>query len=243
MVVVIAVIFVFSLVQSLFGMGLLLFGTPTLLLMGHDFSATLSFLLPASLTISVLQRYSAEVQIDGALRRRFLMWCLPWVGVALALRLAFGAKLQLDVGVALFLLLAGFLRISGWLDTVVRAFVVRFEIPYLAVMGMVHGLTNMGGSLLSVFASTKYAGKARVLGAVSLCYLYFAAVQLLVLAVFEPHLFGMAQLGSVAVAAVGYLLCGRRLFTGISEGRYRMAFTVFIFAYAVLLLARSTNLV
>ena len=41
------IISVLSIVQSLFGIGLLVFGTPTLLLMGYPFPNTLAILLPA----------------------------------------------------------------------------------------------------------------------------------------------------------------------------------------------------
>ena len=44
-----------SIIQSIFGIGVLVFGTPTLLLMGYDFITTLALLVPASMTISLLQ--------------------------------------------------------------------------------------------------------------------------------------------------------------------------------------------
>ena len=49
------VIFLFSGVQSIFGVGLLLFGTPTLLLLGYPYADTLWILVPASVTISIVQ--------------------------------------------------------------------------------------------------------------------------------------------------------------------------------------------
>lgn len=52
---ILAVIAVLSVVQSLFGMGILVFGTPTLLLMGYDFITTPGYLLPTSFAISLLQ--------------------------------------------------------------------------------------------------------------------------------------------------------------------------------------------
>ena len=49
------IIAVFSIVQSIFGVGLLLFGTPTLLLLEYSYSETLWLLLPCSVTISLIQ--------------------------------------------------------------------------------------------------------------------------------------------------------------------------------------------
>jgi len=47
------VVIVTPVVQSLFGVGVLLFGTPLLLLPGHDFADVLAVLLPISISINV----------------------------------------------------------------------------------------------------------------------------------------------------------------------------------------------
>ena len=79
---ILAVIALLSVVQSIFGMGVLIFGTPTLLLMGYDFTTTLGYLLPASFAISLLQVLSAgssRVRIS----RYLYLFCLPGIGVGL----------------------------------------------------------------------------------------------------------------------------------------------------------------
>ena len=44
-----------SLVQSIFGTGVLLFGTPILLILGYNFQYTLIILLPISISINLFQ--------------------------------------------------------------------------------------------------------------------------------------------------------------------------------------------
>ena len=44
-----------SLVQSIFGTGVLLFGTPILLILGYNFQYSLIILLPISVSINLLQ--------------------------------------------------------------------------------------------------------------------------------------------------------------------------------------------
>ena len=56
------VVVVFATVQSLFGVGLLVFGTPTLLLLGYSFESTIAVLLPASITISFLQVRAGKIE-------------------------------------------------------------------------------------------------------------------------------------------------------------------------------------
>ena len=41
--------------QSIFGIGLLVFGTPTLMILGYQYSDILSVLLPISCSISLIQ--------------------------------------------------------------------------------------------------------------------------------------------------------------------------------------------
>ena len=41
--------------QSIFGIGLLLYGTPIFLILGNDFLYSLNILLPVSMTISLMQ--------------------------------------------------------------------------------------------------------------------------------------------------------------------------------------------
>ncbi|QNU42230.1 hypothetical protein IDH70_12815 [Mixta calida] len=54
-------------------------------------------------------------------------------------------------------------RISGYL----RRFIENNSRKYLVVMGCVHGLSNMGGSLLSAYAVTRHQMKQEVLAASS----------------------------------------------------------------------------
>ena len=48
---IVALLVVLSIVQSIFGMGILIFGTPTLLLAGYDFISTISILVPDELML------------------------------------------------------------------------------------------------------------------------------------------------------------------------------------------------
>jgi len=46
--------------QSIFGIGLLIFGTPIFLLIDYNFVETLNILLPVSITISLLQFFLSQ---------------------------------------------------------------------------------------------------------------------------------------------------------------------------------------
>ena len=67
---------IFSFIQSIFGVGLLLFGTPSLLLIGYEYHEILNILLPASITISFLQVVKSRENIDKS-KKVFIFYCLP----------------------------------------------------------------------------------------------------------------------------------------------------------------------
>ena len=52
---IIILLIITSAIQSLFGVGVLLFGTPVLLLLGYSFIESLLILLPVSISINILQ--------------------------------------------------------------------------------------------------------------------------------------------------------------------------------------------
>ena len=77
------VILLASVIQSLFGVGVLLLGTPWMLLLGMTFPATLQLLLPISLTISLLQLSRGHKYVDRVLLRGIATLTLPAIVVAL----------------------------------------------------------------------------------------------------------------------------------------------------------------
>src|SRR4029077_18049110 len=61
---------------SVFGVGLLVFGTPTLLLLGFSFAEVLAYLLPCSIVISALQVADGGLKLEH-IRRKLLAFTAP----------------------------------------------------------------------------------------------------------------------------------------------------------------------
>ena len=68
-----------SVIQSVFGVGVLLFGTPVLLLLGYDFINALSVLLPISIAINCLQIIKHFRFIDTDFYKKVLLYSIPLV--------------------------------------------------------------------------------------------------------------------------------------------------------------------
>ena len=235
------VIAIMSLVQSLFGVGLLVFGTPTLLLLGYPFDRTLSILLPASIAISLLQMMSGP-RVDSAFVRTFALWCLVPLGAVLAAVLWFDIRSSLNVMVALALTTFVILQCLPDRGERVRQWITKHQRAWLLMMGVVHGLSNLGGGLLTIFSASRYREKLQIRGLVAFCYACMATSQLIVLAAVHRELFGWQQLGYAAISGSVFLLIGQRVFRWLSTFAFDQLLKLVMTAYVVLLSLRAMSL-
>jgi uncharacterized protein len=229
-----------AVVQSLFGVGLLVFGTPTLLLLGYSFVDALAILLPASVTISLLQVWKSGGQ-DVAFVRSFAGWCLVPLALSLAAVLLFNLHASLNVFVAILLAVFVMLRLYPDVNEHAREWVARHQRTWLVLMGVVHGVSNLGGALLLISAASRFRRKEDIRALIAFCYACFAATQLAVLALFTPGVFGWSQVGYATVAGVVFLLIGQRLFRWVAEPAFDWLLTFVAAAYAGLLGLRSVG--
>jgi hypothetical protein len=162
----------------------LLFGTPLLLLLGHDFFTALQILLPISIAINLLQLIKHHRLIDLGFVKNVLRYCIPLVVVFLWLASIGKINISLIVG--------GFLIFVALKDVFPKAkqalaWMIKYEKAYLVVMGIVHGLTNLGGSLLTVIVHGKHYPKDQARATIAVCYGLFAVFQLTYLRVFKTR--------------------------------------------------------
>jgi hypothetical protein len=236
------VVLVCSLIHSLLGMGLLLFGTPTLLLMGYTFSQTLAYLLFPSVTISLLQLLNNH-KIEQKFVVQFISYCLPTVCLCLIVFMYTNVDLNLELAIAFLLLISVLLRCLPILEKKMQKIVRVNQKIFLLIMGCVHGFTNMGGGLLSVFVNSQYTKKEQVLSCVSFCYVFFGILQLTIVYIFQPKVFSLEILWFCIIAGSIYLTLGKSLFASFSENFYKNIFTVFMVIYAGVLITKGIGLI
>lgn len=70
-----------SFIQSIFGVGVLLFGTPLLLLVGYGFIEAIIILLPISVTINLFQIAKDYKSVDLEFYKNILVFTIPFVVV------------------------------------------------------------------------------------------------------------------------------------------------------------------
>jgi len=216
-----------SVIQSIFGVGVLLFGTPLLLLLGYDFINALIILLPISISINALQILKHHQYIDFELYKNVLLYTIPLV--VLFLFIVTTANINIGFLVGLFLIFVALKNVSPAIEAALGS-LIKYERIYLAVMGIVHGLTNLGGSLLTAIVHGKQYGKNMTRATVAICYATFALFQIITLNLMQQS-YVVSYADNMAFMQIGmvvFLLTEELLYSEIDNEKYSKIFAGFL---------------
>lgn len=228
-----------AVVQSLFGVGLLLFGTPILLLLGLPYEEVLGYLLPCSIIVSVMQVATSGGLTFEPIRRQFLAITAPAVLVATVAALVLGSPHQIRAVVGGMLLVTAVSRF-GRLQPVLRRMVQRRRRLLLLGLGVIHGLSNLGGGILTVIVGSSFDDKVSIRRHIAFAYGSMAIIQLTVVALTaRPHLDAWLVLLLPTIAGTTYLLIGQRVFRVARQRAYEFGLTGLIASFGILLVGAA----
>jgi hypothetical protein len=235
------IVVVTSFIQSIFGVGVLLFGTPLLLLQGYDFIHAVIVLLPISISINLIQIVKDYRSVDLDFYKKILVYTIPFVVIFLLVV----TRLNINIGmiIGLFLLFVAAKDYSLKVNQVIK-FLVRYEKIYFTLMGIIHGLTNLGGSLLTAIVHSKGYEKHITRTTVALSYATFATFQILTLLV-SGYSVDMRLLGNGIYLIPGlavFMLTEKLVYTDIKNENYSKYFALFLFLSGMLLCVKSFEL-
>jgi len=227
-----------SFIQSIFGVGVLLFGTPLLMLQGYNFFQAVIVLLPISLLINLSQIVKDHKSVDIAFYKKIIVYTIPFIVIFLAVL----NEIKINIGLLISVLLL-FVAAKDFSDRVNNFvnLVVRHERSYFILMGIVHGLTNLGGPLLTVAVHSKGYGKRTTRATVAASYATFATFQIVTL--FFSNFDMDIKLSTIALSmSVGltmFIVTEKIVYANIDAENYRRLFAAFIFLSGALLFVKS----
>lgn len=230
--IVFVVIALFSVIQSIFGVGLLVFGTPTFLLLGISYPEAVGYLLPSSLVLSVLQSHGFKDKIKIA--RGVVIYAVPFIFLGMLLVVNARQQSILTAVIGLIMLILSIIRIVG-----VERFakkIKKFSRISLVCTGVIHGISNQGGALLTVLMSSLYDEKEKIRTNIAFAYLLFGLSQLAVLLWLDAGVVGWSSISYGLVTILLYFMVGRSLFQSIDMKLFNSIFTIFMAVYGLLLL-------
>jgi uncharacterized protein len=226
------IIAVFSIVQSIFGVGLLLFGTPTLLLLGYSYSETLWLLLPCSVTISLIQVVNNYKLIEA--KKRVIYLIIPTLVLGLTLVVTYANGINMTKMVGVLLLLIGIIRFSSKLQTLLSSMVKKHIQIYYIIIGVVHGVSNMGGGPLSILMSTIYSKKEIIRANVAFIYLILAIFQLVVLSIISNASLRIEVMWLIPISLVSYVFTSKFISSKVNDKKYASILNIMVLIYGIL---------
>lgn len=166
-------------IQTIIGVGVLVLGTPTLLLLNYNIIEIINLLLPISiltsfLNITIFTKYKLNI-IDNKKYKYFFIICIPGIFIGLKVLEMFQKFIDFELLVAIIILISLYLKLTSnkklYKLTNIKKKIIIFT------TGIVHGLTNAGGTLLAIFISSNTINRKKVAYEISLFYFLLASIQ------------------------------------------------------------------
>lgn len=230
----ISFIVLYSLIQSIFGIGLLVFGTPTMLLMGYSYTESLWVLIPPSLVLSLSQVLLSKKQIET--KKDIFIYAISPLIICLILITKIDYLIDIKKIVGLFLFLIVLLRTNMYSEKVIRIIVNDYRRFSLIIIGAIHGLSNLGGGPLSAMMSIIHNDKETIRINIAFVYFIFALSQLTVLIMIDGFLANYSTLIFILTALGINFIFGKRVSKSINKGVYNVIINIIALFFAIICL-------
>ena len=227
------IIITLSIFQSIFGVGLLVFGTPIFLQLGYDFFEVLNILLPFSIVISFLQLITKSELTDKFVKN-FVFFCIPLL--ILSLVILENIYDQINIILIVAIIMVSF----STLNILVSKGRLRFKLNQsvrslsLALLGLLHGFTNLGGGLLALISSNIGNSKLEVRTNIAFGYLVFGAIQILYVNIFIQSM-DLDNLFLIIIPIICFFI-SQIIFNKISGKLFPILINYMVLIYGIFLL-------
>ena len=229
------VIFILIVIQSIFGVGLLLFGTPTFLLIGYDFANTINILIPVSISISILQFFRSEVK-DFNFIKDYNFFCLPFLIIFLVIALKYNYYFDFKLLVAILLILSSFLILNKKKFSSFRKIFFKSKKLILVGIGCVHGLTNMGGSFLAIYSTMLSHGAKEVARYyISYSYLVMGTIQYFLVLFLSYDILEFSKIYYIFLAIIIYFPI-QKIFKNLNDKKFSRYINIIALLYGFIII-------
>ena len=211
--------------QTIVGVGVLVVGTPTLLFLGYEIVEILSILLPISITTSFINliyfkflNKNIKLKIDREYRISFFGLCIPAIILGLYTIKIYGDYLNFKYLVSLVILIS-------FIITTNKQFIANInklkKSISLITIGFIHGLTNSGGSLLSLFLSS-YLNWENSRFNITYFYFFLATIQYLIFNFIFKNEFSVIKITTIFPIILVGIIFGNFLVKYLSNNAFKL---------------------
>jgi len=237
---IIIIISITAIIQSIFGTGVLLFGTPLLLIFGYSFHFALVILLPTSILISLLQLKDNFINVDISYYKKLIIYCIPFIIISLYYSGIISTQINYFIGILLVIIS---LKNSIQLIDRLLKFLNQYENIYFILMGILHGITNLGGSLLSASIFNKDFSKVTKRSTIAICYLSMAIIQTITLTLIinKDDFLTIINMPYWFLGPVVFFIVDKYIFLKIDDQKYIYYSNTFLFIIGLMLIIKALN--
>ena len=231
------IIALFILFHYVFGIGLLVFGTPTYLLLGYSFAETLSILVPVSITISFYQIYFARENINN-FKIDYFKYCIPSLIIFLFITLLFFKNENIKILISLIMIFLAIINLFGAkkIQQHFKRFFKNYYKLFYIFIGIIHGMTNLGGGFLSLMSSyIFFRNKNKIRKSIAYGYFIMGIFQCSVLILSKNFIFNNILIFYVFLSFFFYQI-GKKIFDRLNLQIFNkiLYFAIFIYGNIVL---------
>ena len=224
--------------QSAVGVGVLVLGTPLFLLLNYNIIEILFILLPLSILTSLINLILIRVThkklsiITFKGLKKFLISCVPSIILGLLILKYFQDYINFKILVSIVII---FSVIVVYLKNHIKFRINFFRISILSIIGVVHGLTNSGGTLMSLALSSENK-KINARSLITSFYLFLAFVQYFItIIIFKDSLFFPFNIKLIITLIFGIII-GNIISNFLSEKKYKLLINFLALASSIFLL-------
>tara|TARA_B100000242_G_C43008120_1_gene468602 strand:+ start:579 stop:1328 length:750 start_codon:yes stop_codon:yes gene_type:complete len=219
-------------IQSIVGVGVLVLGTPILLLLNFSVIDAMNFLLPISIMTSLLNLLIMKFKNDSVSYnlyrlKSFFLICIPFVLIGLIILKYSNNYINYDYIVSLVILLTLIFR--NRVAKILKNLPSKLNKIILMMIGIIHGMTNSGGTLLSIFLINLNKSKIKSRSEITLFYFFLALIQLILFYVVFGSIYKDYNFYSIIFYISLGVIFGNLLLKYTSESFFRKL--VFVLAF------------
>ena len=230
-------VFLLIIIQSMLGAGILIFGVPILTIYGFEYLDIVGLLLPSSMTISTLQLFKYWSVKTGEFKRLPVAILGIIIGLIILTKLDVTSVVPAIIGS--LMLLAAVFRTNALTKRKTEHFFLQNRSLFHFFNAILHGLTNLGGVLLTIYSSSAHKTKVQSVSCTALFYLVYASFQITILVMVGQKEVFIAGLVYVPAAALIYITLSKGSFLSISQERFDTITTLFFLCAGCVILFRN----
>lgn len=222
-----AITFVLVILQTIVGVGVLVLGTPFFLLLNYNIVEIMNLLLPISITTSLLNyiylksnKEKFKINLDKDIKKNFILIFLPgiFLGLFLTSKLIDYINFKILVSIVIYVSLL----IKWKFEKNINTLPLIFKKIILIMISVVHGLTNSGGTLLTVFFSAFNKNKKNQSRySITFYYLILASVQYFVFLIIFKNQITMFYPYQILLIIIISLFIGTIIVKHISQNFFK----------------------